>query len=231
MANSRRGRLIYPDATGNQFVYGPNLEIIQQAHEAYLEQAELEPNMRQNILTGHRNFIGTAVYHLYTHNRKQAAQKWFDYLKEHYPIGTRGMNMEDYALSRIAEDVAGTDVNRVKTIIMGAFETAFLNYAIGEDDVAVNHEIFARRIWQRYMTEISGYEKNLQRVGLPPISQIREETLRGVLSPEYGLDPVLRKQLLTRLNLPLDFGVEAAPESESGAGGEGVSTNAPPSAR
>ena len=226
-----RGRLIYPDATGNQFVYGPNLEIIQQAHEAYLEQAELEPNMRQNILTGHRNFIGTAVYHLYTHNRKQAAQKWFDYLKEHYPIGTRGMNMEDYALSRIAEDVAGTDVNRVKTIIMGAFETAFLNYAIGEDDVAVNHEIFARRIWQRYMTEISGYEKNLQRVGLPPISQIREETLRGVLSPEYGLDPVLRKQLLTRLNLPLDFGVEAAPESESGAGGEGVSTNAPPSAR
>src|SRR5690606_12326349 len=96
-----RGRLIYPDKSGNEFVYGPNLEVIQQAHEAYLEQADLEPNMRHNILTGHRNFIGTAVYHLYTHDRKQAAQRWFDYLKEHYPIGTRGMNMEDYALSRI----------------------------------------------------------------------------------------------------------------------------------
>ena len=102
-----------------------------------LEQAELEPDKKDNILNAHKNFVGMAVYHLYTHNRKQAAQQWFEYLKEKYPAAPKGMNMDEYALSRIAEDVGETDVNRVKTIIFGAFETAFLNYAMGEDDVAV----------------------------------------------------------------------------------------------
>ena len=228
-----RGRLIYPDAKGNEFVYGPNLEIIKQANDAYLEQAELEPNMRDNYLTGHRNFVGTAVYHLYTHNRKQAAQEWFNYMREHYPQFTRGhTNMGDYALSRITEEVEGTDVNKVKTIIMGAFETALMNYAIGEDDVAENHRIFGQRLWQRYMAEISSYEKNLQRVGLPPVGQIWEETVRGVLSPEYGLDPILRAQLTTRLNLAPDYGLEPATTNQppAGASSAGI-TNAPAAAR
>ena len=95
-----------------------------------------------------------------------------------------------------------TDPNRVKTIIMGAFETAFLQYSLGDEEadaVAVNHEFFARRVWQRYTNEIKRYEKNLVRVGLPALSVLREEVLKGVLSPEYGLDPVLAAQLRTRL--------------------------------
>lgn len=206
-----RGRLIYPDKTGNEFVYGPNLEIIKQASDAYLEQAELEPDKRDNILNAHKNFLGMAVYHLYTHNRRPAAQQWFDYLKQMYPqaLAEKNQNLDDYALSRVAEDVGETDPNRVKTIIMGAFETAFMDYALGDPEmetVAVNHELFAQRVWQRYMKEISGYKNNEQRVGLPPLALIREEVLKGVLSPQYGLDPVLAAQLRTRLNLPPDYG-------------------------
>jgi hypothetical protein len=125
-------------------------------------------------------------------------------------------SLDEYALSRVAEDVGETDPNRVKTIIMGAFETAFLNYALADeeaDTVAVNHENFARRLWERYMGEISRYEKNIVRVGLPPLRQIREEVLKIVLNPDYGLDPILIAQLRTRLQLPPDFG---------------TSTNSPP---
>jgi hypothetical protein len=129
-------------------------------------------------------------------------------------------NLDDYALARVAEDVGETDPNRVKTIIMGAFETAFLNYALGDEDadaVAVNHELFARRVWQRYMNEIGRYEKNLVRVGLEELPVLREQVLQGVLSPEYGLDPILAAQLRTRLNLPADYGTASEAPVEEGA--------------
>ncbi|HEX7859645.1 MAG TPA: hypothetical protein VF773_04920 [Verrucomicrobiae bacterium] len=210
-----RGRLVYPDKSGNEFVYGPNLHVIDEADKAYLEMANLEADKRDNILNAHKNYLGMVVYHLYTHNRRQAAQQWFNRLKEMYPgantiAGKPVENLEDYALSRIAEDVGETDPNRVKTIIMGTLENAFLQFALGDseaDIVAENHVNFARRLWQRYMTEISRYEKNIVRVGLPPFNQLYEETLKGVLSPEYGLDAILSAQLRTRLNLPADYGV------------------------
>ena len=204
-----RGRLIVPSAQMDRFFFGPNLEIIKQTSDSYLEQAALEPDAADNILKAHRNFVGTAVYHLFSHNRMQAAQEWFNYMKEKYPdsIPPAVDTVESYALARIGEDVGETDPNRVKTIIMGAFETAFRNYAIGEDDVAVNHELFARRLWQRYMQAIGDSERNRTRVGLQPLADIREETLRGVLSEEYGMDPILAAQLRTRLDIPPDFGL------------------------
>jgi hypothetical protein len=227
-----RGRLIYPDKGGNEFVYGPNLNVIKVADEAYLEMAALESDKRDNILNAHKNYLGMVVYHLYTHNRKEAAQQWFNRLKEMYPgaatiAGKPVDNLDDYALARVTEDVGETDPNRVKTIIMGAFETAFLQYSLGDseaDIVAVNHENFARRLWQRYMNEISRYEKNITRVGLPPITIIREEVLKGMLSPDYGLDPILAAQLRTRLNLPADYG---ATTNSVPAEATGSSTNAP----
>jgi hypothetical protein len=213
-----RGRLFFPDRAGTNFVYGPNLEIVKQANDAYEEQAALEPDKANNIGTAHRNFLGMAVYHLYTHNRKQAALQWFNYLKEKYPqaMVNKPQNVEDYALSRITEDVGEIDMNRIKTIIMGALETAFQNYLLDDADaeaVGVNHELFARRLYQRYMTEISGsvrdVERSQQRVGLPPYSLIREQVLKTMLSPEYGLDPLLAARLRTRESLPADFGSPA----------------------
>ena len=229
-----RGRMIYPNKNRDDFVYGPNLHVIAEGNEAYLEMANLEPDKRENILNAHKNYLGMVVYHLYTHNRKTAAQEWFNKMKEMYPeattVGGKSVeNLDEYALGRVAEDVGETDPNRVKTIIMGAFETAFLKYAMAdeeEDTVAVNTELFARRLWQRYMNEISRYEKTIQRVALPPLSTIREEVLKNMLSPDYGLDPVLIAQLRTRLQLPPDFGVstneppaQAAPAGTNGNSG------------
>jgi hypothetical protein len=229
-----RGRLIYPDKSRDDFVYGPNLYVIDEADAAYLEMANLEPEKRENILNAHKNYLGMVVYQLYTHNRRQAAQQWFNRLKQMYPSATTVAgksvdNLDDYALARVAEDVGETDPNRVKAIIMGALETAFLQYALGDDEsdaVAVNHENFARRLWERYMNEISRYEKNIVRVGLPPLSVIRDEVLKNVLNPEYGLDPVLVAQLRTRLDLPADFGISTS-TNEPPADAAAASTNAP----
>jgi hypothetical protein len=216
-----RGRLIYPDKSGNEFLYGPNLNVIGEANKAYLEMADLEPDKRENILNAHKNFIGMAVFQLYTHNRKTAARELFEYLKQQYPgattVGGQPVeNLDDYAMGRVAELVGETDPNKVKGIIMGVLETAFLNYSLGDDEsdaVAVTHELWAQKLWTRYMNEIGRYAKNEIRVGLPPLRQLHDEVLKTVLSPEYPLDPLLAAQLRTRKNVPPDFG---------------ISTNAPP---
>ena len=225
-----RGRLIYR-GTGTEFVYGPNLDIIKVANDAYLEQAEMEPNMRDNILNAHKNFLGMAVYHLYENNRKKAAAEWFKYLLDMYPNAVRPelRNLDDYAFSRVAEDVGETDPNRVKSAIMGAYERAFQGYAMGEENIAENNELWARRLWTRYMASIGSSEKNKVRVGLPPLKLIREEQLKLVLSPDYGLDPILVAQLRTRLNIPADFGgTNATPAAPAGANNfSPQSTNAP----
>jgi hypothetical protein len=202
-----RGKLIYR-GTGTDFIYGPNLEIIKQTSDAYLEQAELEPDMRDNILHAHRNFLAMAVYHLYENNRKQAAAQWFKYLLQTYPnsIKPELRNLDDYVFSRVAQDVGETDPNRVKSAILGAYERAFLAYSMGQEDVAQNNEIWAKRLWTRYMASIGSSEKNKVRVGLPDLALLRREQLLTVLSPDYGLDPILAAQLRTRLNLPSNFG-------------------------
>ena len=204
-----RGRIIYRGTNLVDFVYGPNLEIIKKANDSYLEQAALEPNMRDNILNAHKNFLGMAVYHLYEHNRKQPAQQWFNYLLEQYPQAVRPelRNLDDYAFSRVAEDVGETDPNRVKTAILGALERACLAYAMGEEDVGANNMIWSKKLWDRYMAAIGTNEKQKQRVTLPPLALLKEQVQKNVLSPDYGLDPILAAQLRTRLNLPADYGM------------------------
>jgi hypothetical protein len=204
-----RGRIIHRGTNNAEFVYGPNLEIIKQANDAYLEQAELEPGMRDNILNAHKNFLGMAVYHLYENNRKKPAQEWFNYLLEKYPNAIRPelRTLDEYAFSRVAEDVGETDPNRVTTAILGAFERAFLAYALGEEDVGANNMLWAKKLWDRYMGSIGSTEKNKIRVGLRPLPLLKEEVQKNVLSPDYGLDPVLAAQLRTRLNLPPDYGM------------------------
>jgi hypothetical protein len=229
-----RGRLIYPDKSGNEFLYGPNLNVIDEANKAYLEMADLEPDKRDNILNAHKNFVGMAVFQLYTHNRKSAAQQWFQYLKQQYPnattVGGQPVdNLDDYALGRVAELVGETDPNKVKGIIMGVLEKAFLDYSLGDeesDTVAVNHELFAQRLWTRYDNEIGKYARNEVRVGLPSLRQLHDEVLKVVLNPDYGLDPLLAAQLRTRKNLPPDFGLSST--NAPGTNGIPVAPQTPP---
>lgn len=201
----QRGKLVHM-GEGNQFLYGPNLNVINVANGAYIQQADLEPDKKDHILNAHKNFLGMAVYFLYTHNRKEAAAEWYKYMLEKYPGAVQPpKNLDEYALSRIADDVDETDHNRVKAIIMGTLEIAFVSFATAEEDVAQAHMDFAKRLYNRYEAETSRIsESQKQRIGLPPLQQLYEETLARVLSPDYGMDPVLDAQLRTRLGLTRD---------------------------
>jgi hypothetical protein len=219
-----RGRMIYPSPQSEMFIYGPNLDIVKHVSDAYLEQAALEPDKNQHILTGHRNFLTTAVYFLFSYGRNSAAREWYAYLKEKYPDapGTQGKTMEEYAFDRVQEEVGSTDPNRIRAVLEGYLEQHFMDLAIGEEDHGAVMLQLAKKIRARYMETVG--DKSAVRVGLPPIEETYDVVLKRLVSPDYGLDPQIRAQLLTRLGKSQDFGRDILTNAPTAIGS---STNAP----
>jgi len=205
----QRGRLITVKSE-NSILFGPNLEIIPRTSAAYEEAIEQDVENRDHIRRAHRNFLMDAVYFLYVNNRVADANRWFKYIREKYPeahVDNRPlskMSLEDYALARYGVDITETDNNRVKAMIQGLYVNVFQNLLIDEDDVARAHEQMAKRIYDHYQAQVDAQKNSAQaqRVGLPPLKEIRQVVLDDLLDPENGLKPSLRAQLRTKLGLP-----------------------------
>ena len=228
----RRGRLIKLGFE-DRIEFGPNLDIIPKVNKAYeqMMKEEKEPAMLQSIRNGHKNFLRDAVYFLYVHNRLREARQWLDTLKKKYPNDpTAKMTLEEYALSRVGEDVRETDMNRTISNIRGALTRAFFALAIGQDDEAAGYTLLARRIWERYMQRIGNAPGQRQRVGLPPFENMRQQVLQDLLDPQRGFIPPLAARLHTKLGLPAAPGSGATntPPAKPAPAGP-ASTNAPSS--
>jgi hypothetical protein len=206
-----RGRLIFPDREGREFIYGPNLEIVEQVSRSYEEMMDAEPDKRDHIGTGHRNFLRTAVYFLYTHNRMNAAEEWFQILKDKYPherhpdVPPEDLSLDDYALARVEEDIGETSHDRVKTILLGLFFNSYLSLAMGDYDQAAGYNLFAQRVYNRFQESIG--DISMERVGLGELEHLRNEVLNEMLDPELGLQPVYANRLRTELGLPVSGGI------------------------
>jgi hypothetical protein len=219
-----RGRMIYPSPNQPMFIYGPNLEIVKHVSDAYLEQISFEPDKAEHIGTGHRNFLLTSVYFLYSYGRVSAAKEWFEYTKKMYPNydPIKGKGMEEYAFERVQEEVGSTDPNRIRAVIEGYIEQHLVDLSIGEEDHGQQMLLLAKKIHGRYMESIGAVSK--VRVGLPEFKEVFEVVLKRLVSKDYGFDPLLRAQLLTRLGLPANYGQEILNIAPTA-----VSTNTPPS--
>ena len=86
--------------------------------------------------------------------------------------------------------------------------------------------LLARNFWDRYMKKIVGGPSE-GRVGLPPLSELRDRALADVLNPKRGFPPELIAQLRTKLGLPAEViptnAVPSVTVTNTPAG-----TNAPP---
>lgn len=165
---------------------------------------EQEEQYRQSFMTAHKNFLKDAVYFLYVHNRLREAEKWFEELKKRYPDDPAAkMNLDEYALSRIGQDVRETDMDRTISNIRAAITRSYVALALDQDDEAAGYMLLARKIWVTYMNNIGEVSK--KRVGLPPFEEMREDVLKDLLDPERGLIPPLAARLRTKLGLPAEW--------------------------
>ncbi len=221
----QRGRLV-ANPFLKRFEFGPNLEIIPKVDDSYLEMARDEPNMRDNILRAHRNFLRDAVYFLYSHNRLVDAAQWFKYMAEKYPDAAildnhpesfpRTLTLDQYAVARLQEDVGETSRDRIKNVVESLLLNSYLSLAKDEDEEAAGSKLLARQVWNTYHSKL--IEGRIDALTLPPLPEIDKEVQMRVLDTAEGLPWEARSIIRSKLGLPSES--TNAPPAE-------VITNAP----
>lgn len=205
-----RGRIIkFPVAKQREnddylmaYEFGPNVDITEIVNKVYKQMMEEEEERREHISTGHKNFLRTAIYFLYTHNLHNEARKYYDEVRELYPDSIeKEVSLEDYVLDRVEEEFASTSQDRMKAVLLGCLIRSYIHLAKGEEERSLGYDLLVRKMWQRFHGEIG--EKQDVRVGLPTIRELKRESLSQMLDAETGLPPILADQLRTRLGSAL----------------------------
>ena len=219
----QRGRLI-ANPFLKVFDFGPNLDIIPKVSAAYEQAAEEDQPNHDHILTAHRNFLKDAVYFLYEHNRLKEAAYWFKYVGEKYPNKPLldgkpdslpgNVTLDQYAVSRIAEDVGDLGVDRAKAAVEGLIQNSFMNMAVDNDDRAAGLMLLARKVHESFMSRIP--KERIEVLGLPPFEEMVKKIRDRMLDPANKLPFEARAILRTKLRMP----AETPPPASA--------TNAPP---
>ncbi len=222
----QRGRLI-KNPFVQAFEFGPNLDIIPKVSAAYEAAAEEDAANHDHILRAHRNFLRDAIYFLYSNNRLTEAKRWWDYLGAKYPDKPildykpeslpRNVTLDQYAVSRVAEDVTETSPDRVKAAIEGLIVNSYSSLIIDQDDRATGFMLLAARVREAYMKAIGDAPETARRIPMPPLEDMKKDVLSRMLDPENGIPFEMRVVLRSKLGMPAE---EAKPAIATG-------TNAP----
>jgi len=177
-----RGRLIeHPDRVD----VGPNLDIIPNANEVYEEMKRQEPEKRDYISRGHKNFLRDAIYHLYAHGRSREAAYWFHYTRTNYSdVIPDGQDLDQFVVAGITSEVGLANPSRVRSMLEGLIAHYLRARAYGEDDEANGYALLARRIWEFYSEKYQG-ASNVQMASLAEI----EAEVRTRLFPQVIPQP------------------------------------------
>ncbi len=226
-----RGRLVeFPVAKQREtdgyvmaYEFGPNVKITERVNTVYEEMMDEEEAQRDHISTGHKNFLRTAIYFLYTHNSLDEAKRWYDYVRELYPGSIPDeVSLEEYAFLRLEEEFGSTSQDRLKAMLLGILGQSFYYLAIDDDERAMGMDLLSRKMWDRFHNEIGDGQD--VRVGIPPIRELKREVLLRMLDPNDGLTPILADQLRTRLGpalyelIPSEGGEAVVPDAAEGTG-------------
>jgi len=196
-------------APGLRFMSAPNLDMIPNAHQAYLAQREADPEMAEHFATGHRNFLQDAVYFLFSYGRERDAAQWFNYIKKNFTLtGIQpGETLEAFCLRRIGEDINETSPDRIKAMIEGPIVAGFTELVVGDPSRATALLGMAAKIHENFTSKIMKQSSTEQRMKLAPFEEMKIDVARALLAPDENVNPAFQNALRTALKLPADFGI------------------------
>jgi len=217
MVAFQRGRIV-TNTFAQRIQFAPNLDMVDNTSRAYLSQikAEEEEGMRESFERAHKNFLKDAIYFLYAYNRQKEARKWFEYCRQSYgtnAIAQPDWDLDDYALSRITEDVGETSRDRTMAIVEGLIEASYTHLVEGDQEQFQGLMLMAERVHANFGARTT-HQSAVKRLPLGPFPEIKRTGLLRLLDPKSGTSPEFQARLRTELQLPATFGAPA--------------TNAPP---
>ena len=215
------GRLVINPFDKTYDLY-PDLDLVSKLNDTYeiMYAEEPDPGQKDGIQMARRNFLVTAVYFLYENNRVAEAAKWYRYLVREYPdkpliIGNlqsmpSRMSLDEFAIALVQKDLGeAPPQDRTVSAIQGLLSRAYYELAIGEDDRYAGFKSLAGKIYEHFQAATS-YERDQQRVGLPPFADINRTVLNRLLDPKQGMPFAMRAVIRTHLGLPAETNVTPA---------------------
>lgn len=223
------GRLI-ENTRSHTIEFSENLDIIPQVNAAYEEMIGEDKEQAPFIARAHKNFLLSAVYSLYVHNRRSQAEQWLKVVKEKYPKDyPANMTLDEYAIKRVQEDVGDTSQDATIKIVRGMLVRSYTALVDDHDDEAIGYSALARNIWQRYMGKIAGGPSE-KRVPLPPLEDLRVDVVKELLDPHGDAHLPAELAAVLRTKAP-DVTARAdalLKEEQSSAANQNSGTHAPP---
>ncbi len=182
-----------------QFI--PNVDIVDAVDRAYLDSIEQHPDNR-SVVSARRNFLERAVTTLYMFGREEQAREYLRTLRRDFPQPEYRRPLEDFALQRLAGDVADANFNQAQGLVQGYLWQMCNDLSLGEFERAAAMERIAAAIWQRYMARIG--ERTHERRGLPPYPEMRQNAIRQALEVFHPELAARLRAALRQMGFPVD---------------------------
>jgi hypothetical protein len=196
----QRGRLVLNTNMPPRLL--PNLDIIDKANKAFLDQIADDVEKRDAIKRAHKNFLKEVPYQLFIHNRVREGESWLRYLREQYPEAvTNNLSLAEYAINRATEDASGSATQAKVSGLVEAFVTQFYFALLNDQpDEAAEYMRRAQEIWDAYYKRVKGSER--LRIASP--EELKPLIQKDLLDPQRGLPKEARDRLRTILRLPAE---------------------------
>lgn len=187
----RRGRLVV-NTVDRKLEFAPNLAMVENAHRTFEEMRAAEPDQAYTVTRAHKQFLLSAVYYLYTHNRVAEAARWFRLVEERYP-GTvpAGMDLDTFVVSTVTEKIEKGKPDQVRALIEGFVTRYYINLALGEDDQANGYSMLAQQAHTQFQRRYASTPHLL----LPPLSEIANRVVAGFGQPGSGVSEAMLQRL------------------------------------
>ena len=212
----KRGNLfIGPDG---RVRLGPNLSVADKANRAYLEMMteDKDPTKVFAYRAAHKNFLKNAAYNLYIYNRLADAQRFFNLVREKYPDAVpAGQTLTEFAFERATEDLQGMSMGRTTALVQAFVTQSYLSLVNDQEDQAEAYMLRAQEFYDLYYKKTSG----AQRIAIPPLEEVKRETLRQMQDPKNGYLPAVIEKLQKRLGLPAAARPAGSAQSAAPTGG------------
>ena len=197
---------------------GPNLAVADKANQAYIEMMteDKDPTKVNAYRVAHKNFLKNATYNLYIYNRLAEAQRFFNLMRAKYPdAAPANQSLAEFAFERATEDVQGMSMGRTTALVQAFVTQSYLSLINDQEDQAEAYMLRAREFYDLYVKKTSG----AQRIAIPPLEEVKRETLRQMQDPKNGYLPAVIEKLQKRLGLPPTPPPSGSAQTAAPAGG------------
>lgn len=148
-----------------------------------------------------RNLVSNAIESMYLSGYMEYAQKYFKMLQEDKPDEPDyQVTLEEFVRNSMKERIKDITPHNASQYVISLLSNAYYQLAIGEEDTALVRQEWAQQIYDHFLTDFQNDPDPTQRTALPPMPELRYQTLIQFLNDE-SINMNIKDMLMGRIEL------------------------------